>query len=108
MAVAQLKSRPVGLVYHIAGKFCMVQILMFSQHAGEHENKNRKNFYEWTLDGPSSLFQDLCGSPPCASFAARRTFDAPCVSTNNKRIAEEIVFVVFVWGNGERLPSLQG
>ena len=62
------------------------------------ENKNRENSYERTLeleDVPPSLFQDLCGSPSCASFAARRTFDAPCVSTTAKGIAEEIVFVVF-------------
>ena len=73
VAVAQLKSCPVGLVYRIAGNFCMVQIFVFLQHAGEHKSKNHKNFYERTLDGPSSLFQDLCGSPPCASFAAWRT-----------------------------------
>jgi len=59
-------------------------------------------------DGPPSLFQDLGGSPPCASFAARQTFDAPCVSTNSKIIAEEIAFVIFFGGKGERLPSLQG
>jgi len=56
------------------------------------------NFYERTLepeDGPPSLFQDLCGSPPCASFAARWTFDMPCINTNSKRIVEEIVFMVF-------------
>ena len=51
------------------------------------ENKNRKNFWERTLeieDVPPSLFQDLCGSPPCVRFTARRTFDAPCISTNSK------------------------
>jgi len=43
------------------------------------ENKNRENFYERTLeleDVPPLLFQDLCGSPPCTSFAAWRTLTA--------------------------------
>jgi len=51
-----------------------------------HENKNCVNFYERTLeleDVPPSLFQDLCGSPPCASFTARQTFYTPCVSTRD-------------------------
>ena len=38
----------------------------------------------------------ICGSPLCVSLAARQTFDVPCVSADSKRIAEEIVFVVFV------------
>jgi len=73
---------------------------VFSQHAGERKNINCENFYERILEleeGPPSLFQDLCGSPPCAacSFAARWIFNVLCISTNSKRIGEEIVSVVF-------------
>jgi len=69
---------------------------VFRGNAGERKYKKRENFYERTLeleDGPPSLVQDLCGSPPCASFAAQRTSNAPCISTNSKRITEEIVFM---------------
>jgi len=64
--------------HHIAGNFHMCKFSHFLRHAGEHENNNLKNFYKRTLeleDGPPMLFQVLCGSPSCASFAARRTFD---------------------------------
>jgi len=56
--------------------------------AGECKNKNHNNFNERTLEVEDSLlllFQDLCWSPPSASFTARWTFDAPCVSTKSKR-----------------------
>jgi len=68
--------------------FAWCKFSRFSKHAGEHENKYCENFNERTLeleDGPPLLFQDLCGSLPCTSSAARRTFDLPCVSTNSKR-----------------------
>ena len=57
--------------YRIAGNFRIVQFFMACLWT---RNKNHENFYERILeveDGPPSLFQDLCGSPPCASFAAR-------------------------------------
>jgi len=38
-------STTKGLVYRIAGNFCMVQIFLFSRHAGEHKNKTAKNFH---------------------------------------------------------------
>jgi len=81
-----------------SGKFSHgANFRVFRSMLVNRENKNHENFYERTLeleDAPPSLFQDLCGSPPCASFAAQRTFNTPCVSTNSKRITE-IVFVVF-------------
>jgi len=92
--------------YSIVGNFAWCKILRFSRHAGGLRKFLRNNFR--TLDDPSSLFQDLCGSPPCDSFAAQWTFDAPCVSTNSKRIVEIVFVHGFLWGNGERLPSLLG
>jgi len=80
--------------------FCIFRGMLVNAKRKNRENKNHENFYERTLeleDSPLSLFQDLCGSPPCASFTAQRTFNEPCVSTNSKRITEfeEIVFMVF-------------
>jgi len=40
--------------------------------------------YERSLDGPTSLFHDPYGSPPCASFAAQWTFNAPGISTKQQ------------------------
>ena len=79
----------LSLLYHVAGNFRMVQIFVYFVASWWLQKKNRENFYERTLepeDGPPSLFQVLCESPPCTSFAAWQTFDAPWVSTNSKRI----------------------
>ena len=77
----------VDYIYRIAGNFHMVQIFTFLR--GTLVNANKISTKE--LENLEMALHRLWIS----ALRKLRTFDAPCISTNSKRIAKEIVFVVF-------------
>ena len=80
--IVQRSSWFLDLKYRTTGNFCSVQILHFLWTCWWMWNKNCENSTkELSWRWPSIV---ISRSLPCASSAARWTFDTPCVSTKSE------------------------